>query len=120
MSDRNLNQPYRPRETERYAELSDLLGDVRADALIAPREPIFNAGESASLESALASVDANYPLRPREVSISASATARSWQTAPGAFSRATPVAPILEPRGDRKSTRLNSSHPSISRMPSSA
>ena len=31
-----------------------------------------------------------------------------------------PVAATFEPEGDRKSTRLNSSHTDISRMPSSA
>jgi hypothetical protein len=52
MSDRNPNQPYRPRDTERYAELSDLLGDTDANMPVARREPDFNSG--ASLESALA------------------------------------------------------------------
>ena len=102
MSDRNPNQPSLPRDAERYAELADLMGDFGQDAPVSPRranvDPAFTAEESASLESALASVDANYPIRPREVPISSPAMLRSWQTAPGSMPRATPVASPLAPQ----------------------
>ncbi|MGL4404211.1 MAG: hypothetical protein ACRCT6_00500, partial [Notoacmeibacter sp.] len=96
MSDRNFTPPSRPRDIERYAELSDLLGDTGNNSPQATREFAVNAPDATSLESALASVDATFVIRPREVSISSS-SARNWQSAPGSFSRATPVAAPLAP-----------------------
>jgi hypothetical protein len=103
MSDRNLTPPYRPREAELFAELSDLLGDGGSDvphsAPNAQYEPLFDPSEGgyteavyqgagyqetglqgagsydagsydiAAPQSTFASVDANYPIRPREVAL---------------------------------------------------
>jgi hypothetical protein len=98
MSDRNSTPPYRPREAELFAELSDLLGDGGSDrpqdTLGTQYEPHFEPSESGSMEpgyqdtgyretgsydtgsydiaapqSTFVSVDANYPIRPREVAL---------------------------------------------------
>lgn len=98
MTDRNSNLSFRPRDAERYAELSDLLGDIGADVPIAPRDHGFDLEQTPSLESVLANVDANYLARPREVLLGGLAAPKDWNANQSAFSRATPSAAPLEPK----------------------
>ena len=102
MSDRNPNQPFQPREAERYAELADLMGNFEANTQVVERHANLDlttgGSESGSLESALAAVDANYPIRPRELPISTPAMSRTWQAAPGSIASTAPVAAPLAPQ----------------------
>lgn len=116
MSDRNSTPQSRPRDFERYAELSDLLGDLNEKAPIRSADPIMESAESPSLESSFASVDAAFPIRPREVTISKAGFDGNRASYAGGYSRATPVLapiapialdawdlrPTLEPKDDQQ------------------